>query len=721
MLAALKWLDELLTRATIAADAAYGSDGTRDPFRGLHISAEDVARLLARDAGVPTLRSSDSEPLGDLERAASTVPRLAWLVRSFGLTTFDLAVLVIALAPELDLRYERLYAYLQDDVTRRRPSVNLALDLLCKTAGDKLARRAHFASSGPLMRQSLIRFVTDPNHPDPPLLACAIKLDEQIVRLLAGGESLDPRLASFCELVDPALSLVDASLGADVRRTLIGLAVEWRESRRPMRLYFHGPFGSGQPRAAEALAREVGSRLISTNLARAPVANAEFESTIELLFREAWLLDAVVFLDGADAIRPDDSMVKYGRLMSAVAGSRRITILAGSRPWAPPQRVCGTHATGVVTVPLPIPEFDQRRASWAASLQLEGLDAASDALDAVADRYQLIPGQIEEAASGLRNLARLRSGVDHDDRPPAETHHVAASDLFAAARLQTGHELGSLARKIDSRYVWADIVLPADALAQIREICQRVTHHRQVLDVWGFGQKLSHGKGVTALFTGPSGTGKTMAAGVLANELSLDLYKIDLSSVVSKWIGETEKNLDLIFTAAENANAILFFDEADALFGKRSEVRDSHDRYANVEISYLLQKMEEYEGIAILATNLRANLDEAFVRRLAFTVQFPFPDEESRRRIWAGIWPAAAPVDRDVDAAYLAKQFKLSGGNIKNIALAAAVLAASDGSAVRMAHVIHATRREYQKMGKALAEAELNVPAVEAQAAEAPA
>ena len=721
MPAALKWLDERLTRATTAADAAYGSDGTRDPFRGLHISEEDIARLLARDAGVPTLRSEDNDPLGDLERAASAVPRLAWLVRSFGLTTFDLGVIVIALAPELDLRYERLYAYLQDDVTRRRPSVNLALDLLCQTAGDKLARRAHFASSAPLIRQGLIRFVTDPNHSDPPLLACAIKLDEQIVRLVVGGESLDSRLASFCEVLDPAVSLAEAPLGADVQRTLTGLAAQWQEERRPTRLYFHGLFGAGQLRAAEALAREVGTRLMSVDLGRAPVANPEFESTIKLLFREAWLLDAVLFLDSADAIRPDDSTVKYEQLMRAVAGSRSLTILAGSRPWIPPQRVSGTSATGVVTVAFLIPEFDQRRAFWSARLQLEGLDADPDALDAAADRYLLLPGQIEEAASSLRNLARLRVGIDQDDRPPAETRHVAASDLFAAARLQTGHELGALARKIDSRYLWADIVLPADALVQIREICQRVTHHRQVLDVWGFGQKLSHGKGVTALFTGPSGTGKTMAAEILANELSLDLYKIDLSSVVSKWIGETEKNLDRIFTAAENANAILFFDEADALFGKRSEVRDSHDRYANVEISYLLQKMEEYEGIAILATNLRANLDEAFVRRLAFTVQFPFPDDESRRRIWAGIWPAATPVDRGVDAAYLAKQFKLSGGNIKNIALAAAVLAAADGGVVRMAHVIHATRREYQKMGKALAEAELNVPAVEAQAVGAPA
>jgi SpoVK/Ycf46/Vps4 family AAA+-type ATPase len=198
-----------------------------------------------------------------------------------------------------------------------------------------------------------------------------------------------------------------------------------------------------------------------------------------------------------------------------------------------------------------------------------------------------------------------------------------------------------------------------------------------------------------------------MAAEIIANALQLDLYKIDLSGVVSKYIGETEKNLDRIFAAAENANAILFFDEADALFGKRSEVRDSHDRYANIEISYLLQKMEEYEGITIMATNLRQNLDESFVRRLAFTIHFPFPDEVDRRRIWDGIWPVETPVASDIDLDFLAHQFKLSGGNIKNIALAAAFLAAEDGSMVTMAHLIQATRREYQKLGKPLGAAEL--------------
>jgi SpoVK/Ycf46/Vps4 family AAA+-type ATPase len=268
-----------------------------------------------------------------------------------------------------------------------------------------------------------------------------------------------------------------------------------------------------------------------------------------------------------------------------------------------------------------------------------------------------------------------------------------------------------LARKIEPRHNWTDIVLPDDSLAQLREISQRVAHRDRVLGEWGFDRKLSGGKGTNALFAGPSGTGKTMAAEIIANEVGLNLYKIDLSQIVSKYIGDTEKNLDAVFTAAENANSVLFFDEADALFGKRSEVRDSHDRYANIEISYLLQKMEQYEGVAILATNLRQNLDESFVRRLAFTIHFPFPDEPARRRIWAGMWPEESPLAKNVDFDFLACKFQLSGGNIKNVVLAASYLAAGDGGTVEMYHVIQATRREFQKLGQLIAEGELADPA----------
>jgi SpoVK/Ycf46/Vps4 family AAA+-type ATPase len=272
--------------------------------------------------------------------------------------------------------------------------------------------------------------------------------------------------------------------------------------------------------------------------------------------------------------------------------------------------------------------------------------------------------------------------------------------------LQSNRKLAKLARKIAPHYTWDDIVLPPDRLEQLREICNYVKYRARVYDEWGFDRKLSLGKGLNVLFAGPSGTGKTMAAEIMAGELGLDLYKIDLSTVVSKYIGETEKNLARIFAEAETSNAILFFDEADALFGKRSEVRDSHDRYANIEISYLLQRMEEYEGVVILATNLRKNMDDAFVRRMHFTVEFPFPSEPYRRRIWEKIWPEDTPRSPELDLDFVARRFEMAGGNIRNVALAAAFLAADDGRVVDMAHLVRATQREYQKMGKVVVEGE---------------
>ncbi|HEX2188354.1 MAG TPA: AAA family ATPase, partial [Longimicrobiaceae bacterium] len=284
--------------------------------------------------------------------------------------------------------------------------------------------------------------------------------------------------------------------------------------------------------------------------------------------------------------------------------------------------------------------------------------------------------------------------------PPGTGKTMAAEVLAAACRAQAHLGLGAVATRVETRHGWDDLVLPADALCQLREMCSQVRHRDQVFERWGFGRKAARGRGTSALFTGPPGTGKTMAAEVVAADLQLDLYKVDLARVVSKWIGETEKNLSRIFDEAEDGNAILFFDEADALFGKRTEVSDAHDRYANVETSYLLQRMEEYGGVVILASNLRENMDDAFVRRLRFVVEFPFPDAASRLRIWKTHFPAEAPVGGDVDCELLAERVQVAGGNIRNIVLAAAFFAADDGGVLRMEHLAQGTRREYEKIGK---------------------
>ncbi len=351
------------------------------------------------------------------------------------------------------------------------------------------------------------------------------------------------------------------------------------------------------------------------------------------------------------------------------------------------------------------------------------------AIDARPDAVSLVPETPDEITTegGLDTVAnfgavraavdRLRESglfvsifIDPDPRQIEAAHRAGArtqpspaavtEELYRACRSQSSTKLGELAQKVTPLYTWDDIVLSKDTLRHLREICLHVRHRRRVFTDWNFDKRISMGKGTSALFSGPSGTGKTMAAEIIANDLGLDLYKIDLSTVVSKYIGETEKNLSRIFQEAESSNAILFFDEADAIFGKRSEVKDAHDRYANIEINYLLQKMEEYEGIVIMATNFQKNIDEAFTRRLRFIVEIPLPDRNYRARIWRNIFPAETPCAEDIAFDFLAGKFEISGGNIKNIALNAAFLAAENSGVVSMKHIIRATRREFQKMGR---------------------
>jgi ATPase family associated with various cellular activities (AAA) len=686
LFAALGRLDSLLQSAIARAEAAYGPGTMADSFRGLHIDLAEAERLLARAPGQPLLCTDRPEGLPPLAGP------LAALAQEFDLSPFDLDVIVIALAPELDLRYERLYAYLQDDVTKKRPTVDLALNLLCPSADDKLARRAHFQADAPLLRSGILRLCSDPSQPEPPLLAQSLRLDDQIGRLLIGGDGLDARLAAFCALVEPDAAAAPHPLPEELSQVLEALA-KAAATGTTLRLYLRGPAGTGRRRVAELAAARTGKRLLAADLVRAPDGPL-FGEGIRVLFREAAFKDAICFLDGLDPLlagdRAPDQLV-FARELVAASG---VVVLAGSAPW-PSLRALGADAPlAVVVVSCPVPPVTQRRQEWRAKLDRAGIDITDGDLDTLARRFKLTPAQIAEAAATAPRLG-----------PPGAPAGLA--EIFAAARAQTGHELGGLAVKIEPVFEWGDIVLPDDSLLQLREICQRVAHQERVLEEWGFGRKLPLGRGVSALFAGPPGTGKTMAAEIVARALGLDLYRIDLSGVVSKWIGETEKNLDRIFRAAENANAILFFDEADALFGKRSEVRDSHDRYANIEISYLLQKMETYEGVAILATNRIEDLDEAFLRRLGFVVRFPFPEEPDRLRIWAAVWPDGVQLANDLDWSMLARELSFSGAEIRNVALAAAFFAAEARAPVTLDRIVHAARREYEKAGKSFGEPEL--------------
>lgn len=685
LLPLLQRLDERLAAAVEAAERLFAARAAGDLYRGLAITPADVVAALSRVPGKPFL--SLSIQAHEIAEATSSLSlqRLLWLKRVYGLTDLDLGIILVSLAPEIDLRYERLYAYLHDDVTKRRPSIDLALNILCASAGEKLQQRERFASDAPLVRHRLIEVFADPHHLNPPLLAHFIRLDEQVVRFLLLDDSLDSRLTSFSELTAPLPSEESAPLAEDLQQQLNALAAS-EESL--LRLYFHGPAHCGQAEAAGLLAETQHRRILNADLQRLSTTLATTSADVLMvLVREAWFRGALLYLRGLDATKESAPPNYLDTLWRALKELPVHCVIEGSEGWIP----ASEKPLGVATLSFAYPDVTQRRQWWQRCLQRNEFEIEADTLATLAQRYRMTYHQIEDAAAVAASSAKAAllkaANSGSEDFALAQT-------LFAASRGECGHDLAKLAKKIEPRATWDDLVLPDDTIAQLRELCDRYNYRDKVLNEWGFARKLSYGLGINALFSGGSGTGKTMAAEVIANALGLDIYRIDLAQVVSKYIGETEKNLDRVFTAAANANTILFFDEADALFGKRSEVKDAHDRYANLEISYLLQMFEQYEGIAILATNLSDNLDQAFARRLAFSIHFPFPDEAARLRIWERAWPTAATLEKSLDFNALAQGLRISGASIKSIALRASFLAAASLARVNACHVLASIRRE---------------------------
>ena len=721
---------ELLVRREVLRWQLAGQD-PGDGFRGLHISAEEASQLFDRPfgaswgqtvdlpaGGAQAFTAAQSEAEQRLQAAVEQAgrlgqtPRLLQLAGTFGLDRLDLDILLVCLAPALDQRYERLYSFLQDDVTRRRPRINLVLDLLAPEGPDRLLMLSRFGDDAPLFRYHLLARDGGADSGSLPLLGQILQVDDAVVTWLLGGCQVHADLRPHAQVRWPqengSSALLAGSDRLDTLRSCLapGLA---EEGQWPV-FAFYGPDQIGQRAAADTLAAWLARPLLVVDLEPILSGGTSPSQAVWLALRDARLSGAIAYLTGWDAClaenhEPGDKAPPpiSSEVLARLCAHVGCVILASQRAWLPRGF---SRERRFVHVEFSVPGYSQRLALWEHFLAGQICDKANAPasvppakldLATLAGQFLLTPAQIRDAVASAHDLAFLAG------------RHVTGEDLLLSARAHSNPQLSRLARKIEPRYGWADLVLPSDQLELLREIVATVQGRPLVLEEWGLGRKLASSSGVTVLFSGDPGTGKTMAAEIMAAELGLDLYKIDLSTIVSKYIGETEKNLERIFGEAQSSNAILFFDEADAIFGKRSEVKDAHDRYANIEISYLLQKMEMYDGVTILATNLRANLDEAFTRRLQFAVDFPFPDEEYRRRIWETLFPPDVPREPDLDLGLLARRFKLAGGNIRNILVSAAYLAAADGKAVTMAHLLHGTRRELQKMGRLVKENDMAV------------
>jgi len=715
----LRWLDLRLHQMVLRQRDKIPVDPLA-PFKGLVLSEAELLGLLTHETtlGVnePLLDSTADEEKR-LARAANNLEAeierrrsaslesavflsLTNLAGLFHLTRFEERCVLIGLAPELSRKYEKLYAYLQDDITRKKPTVDLLLNLLSENSSEALSNRVAFNAQAPLFKYRLCQLSDSSSDGPVSLLSRLLKLDDRIVSFLLGLGQMDARLEPVARLSFPQAEqspvMTAEGIYSRTRNFMRSHFGEAGSTRRNMILYLYGPDGSDQRSLVEAVCHDLGLTLLSSNMERILGGQSSFEETIWLLGRETLLQASALFLEDMDCLISDSDKhkSKLKSTLEAIGTFSRLTFLAGSRPWRP-QGLAPHHL--FIGVKLPLPDALSGKRFWESQLKACDRLAADVESGALASRFRFGPSQIRDALRSAEDLAFWRSPEDR---------RITMADLYSACRTQSSPRLGALARKIEPRHTWDEIVLPDDQLAQLQELCNQAKWRHVVYGEWGFDRKLSLGKGLNALFSGPPGTGKTMAAEVIARELQLDLYQIDLSQVVSKYIGETEKNLHQIFSEAQTSNAILFFDEADALFGKRSETRDAHDRYANIEVGYLLQKMEEYEGISVLATNLRQHLDEAFTRRMHFMVEFPFPNEEQRRRIWRVVFPHEAPLAPEIDFNVLAREIKLAGGNIKNIALAAAFYAVTDGQVIRMQHLIQAGRREFQKLGRTWEEIE---------------
>jgi AAA+ superfamily predicted ATPase len=693
------------------------SEWQTDPFNGMFVSEEEFMGLLSRSVDssgddseaerllmdqLQTQEAALTRRLVQSEKAGVYLP-LSYAARIFGMHKWERECVMLALAVELDRKYERIFGYLIDDLTCKQPNVSLLLQLACRNVTEMSEARGSLSSSGKLARYFLCK--EDSAATVRPLLSKPVMLDPRMVKFLLSEAAWGPdetvdRVTQHCGLEEP----IDALRTGDEQQQRLQTFVREmyaleRKERKRLAFYMWGPTGAGKKLQVRHCCRSFGKPVLFADAAAMLLQEKPFAVLMDEVLREAIIHQTVLGITHVEALFPDEpDAVSKHRLQAfyrSLNGYGGLLFLLADKHHRLSSEL---HNRLLIDMELPVPDDEQRRLLWEGFAQESGLDVQAD-LSVIGAKFRFTPGQIRSSLALAQGFAAWNETAV-GSRAANGAGSVDETALYKACYMQVQHRLEKKATRIQPKYAWDDIILPEEQKEQLRQACNQMKYRSIVYNQWGFERKLAYGKGLSMLFAGPPGTGKTMSAQVVANELQLELYKIDLSQVISKYIGETEKNLHEIFQEARLSNAILFFDETDALFGKRSEVKDSHDKYANIETAYLLQKMEEYEGISVMATNLLNNIDEAFIRRINYIIKFPFPDEQYREIIWRSMFPKEAPIADDVDFKYVASKFPIAGGNIKNIAVSSAFMAADAGTSIRMRHILQAVKHELQKTGK---------------------
>ena len=703
--AELQRIDVLIQVTINKAHLIYNSN---DQFHGLYISVNDIERYRSLPLGVPNWsvyennevidhyvsmqeKKQEIDKLANESKKQGIELRLFRLKQVFKLSDQDIDILLVILLSEVDTRYEKIFAYLHDDMSKKQMSVGLLLSLLSNDLASSMELRERLNSPSPLLLNMLVELNKESVSPSVAFLANTLNIDKRIADYLFGFDEIDCRLAGFVEKHGNDIEYEYLAYLSKYENKLKNIISDIKNEEHSSLILLKSRNSQDCDKIIKNICSSLDAGLIKIKCERL-VIDDRFIQLVRIILREVQLHDAILYWENYSVFLQNEFKDRLLIIQEELAATNYVSFVSMEQDWQPDD-----EEVFFIPVELPFPGMHEKDDIWRSALEKEKIVIDSEESQNIIRRFNFSNDQIVGAVHTANCISRWK----HD-----AFGRVDKKTLLEACRIKSGKRIVSFSRKLVPTRTLQDIVLPEDQYTQLNELIDAVKYKSLVLEDWGFENKLSVGKSINLLFTGTSGTGKTLAAEIIANELGMDIFKIDLSSVVSKYIGETEKHLSIIFEDARSSNVILFFDEADGLFGKRSDVKDAHDRFANIETGYLLQKIEEHDGVVILTSNLRNNIDAAFVRRMYAIVEFPFPDEQHRARIWQDLFPSQLPVDEAIDYTFLAKHFKLTGGHIKNIGLCAAFLSAAEGQVLSMRHLIFAAKREFQKLNKPCTEAD---------------